>query len=294
VSRSKRRRQRTDYRLAFVVSKFRLGTEPDPFCLEIRLPEDGAWTLKEVTGEVENDLEEAKGETKAERLRKIDEAVAALRQALSEGGLPKTKAVDLLAGHAGRNRARVVLGERNGTDWRVETRPRPEGQRGPRTVQFVVPIPNSPDTLPPAPNGGIENLAAEYARVSKPCETSVTSTRDSATLAAQDRQSFTPPESLVFEGPGDSSTLPPISRTTPGNHSRRVSNVTVAARYAALDRSELIERLKGNGGRVWEWLLQDRPDLVDAIDAADANSAALDVALRAGLAAWEAAHGTHS
>jgi hypothetical protein len=49
ADRASRRKKRTDYRLAFVPSKFRLGVQPDPFCLELRLPIDGPWSLVDVT-----------------------------------------------------------------------------------------------------------------------------------------------------------------------------------------------------------------------------------------------------
>jgi hypothetical protein len=49
AKRATRRKKRTTYRLAFVPSKFRLGQEPEPFCLELRLPKDEPWTLVDVT-----------------------------------------------------------------------------------------------------------------------------------------------------------------------------------------------------------------------------------------------------
>ena len=38
ADRAKRRQGRTDFRLAFIPSKFRIAAQPDPFCLEISMP----------------------------------------------------------------------------------------------------------------------------------------------------------------------------------------------------------------------------------------------------------------
>jgi hypothetical protein len=48
ADRATRRRSRTDYRLAFFASKFRIGQQPEPFCIEINLfgPQ---WTITDVT-----------------------------------------------------------------------------------------------------------------------------------------------------------------------------------------------------------------------------------------------------
>src|SRR5207249_8761127 len=52
ADRAARRKNRTDYRLAFVPSKFRLRAQPEPFCLEVRLPSDEPWTLADVTDDL--------------------------------------------------------------------------------------------------------------------------------------------------------------------------------------------------------------------------------------------------
>src|SRR5207249_4177989 len=128
----------------------------------------------------------------------------------------------------------------------------------------------------------IENPAAEYVRVSNSHDTSITSEGDSATLAAHDWQSLSPSEPSIFKGSRNSATLPPIWQTPPGNGSGKVSNTAAAERYAAVDRHALIARFTENGGEVWAWLLTDRRDLADAIDAADPDSPALEMVLRAG------------
>src|SRR5262249_1771369 len=52
AERAARRKGRTVFRLAFIPAKFRIGAEPDPFCLELKLPKDEPWTLREVTDEL--------------------------------------------------------------------------------------------------------------------------------------------------------------------------------------------------------------------------------------------------
>lgn len=52
ADRAARRKGQLDLRLAFIPSKFRIGVEPEPFCLELHLPEDQLWTLTDVTATV--------------------------------------------------------------------------------------------------------------------------------------------------------------------------------------------------------------------------------------------------
>jgi hypothetical protein len=49
AERAQRRRGAVCFRLPFIPSKFRLAMEPNPFCLELHLPPEGLWTLKDVT-----------------------------------------------------------------------------------------------------------------------------------------------------------------------------------------------------------------------------------------------------
>jgi hypothetical protein len=60
AARAARRKGRTDFRLAFIPSKYRIGPWPDPFCLEIRLPEGARWSLEDVTDKLLQSGEEAK------------------------------------------------------------------------------------------------------------------------------------------------------------------------------------------------------------------------------------------
>ncbi len=68
AARSSRRKQRSVYRLAFVPSKFRVGEEPEPFILEVDLT-DEAWTLRDVT----DDVDQAGARARAESQRQRDE-----------------------------------------------------------------------------------------------------------------------------------------------------------------------------------------------------------------------------
>src|SRR5262249_42060498 len=49
--RSARRKRREKYRLAFVCSKYRLGEEPEPFCIELDTTTD-PWSVRDVTEQV--------------------------------------------------------------------------------------------------------------------------------------------------------------------------------------------------------------------------------------------------
>jgi hypothetical protein len=74
ASRASRRRGQTAMRLAFIPSKFRLGIEPEPFCLEMDTVQT-PWTLADVTEQIERAGEELA--QLAEALR-IERAVNAL------------------------------------------------------------------------------------------------------------------------------------------------------------------------------------------------------------------------
>ena len=54
VGRSTRRKRLSQYRLAFVATKFRIGEEPDPFIVEIDLGAE-PWTVRDVTDDVDRE-----------------------------------------------------------------------------------------------------------------------------------------------------------------------------------------------------------------------------------------------
>jgi len=80
--RAKRRRRRDNYRLALVASKFRIGEEPDPIAVEIRLGD--VWTLHDVTGDLEAAHECARGEATAEGAAARERACDALATLVAE------------------------------------------------------------------------------------------------------------------------------------------------------------------------------------------------------------------
>ena len=84
ADRAARRKSRIDYRLAFIPSKFRLGAQPEPFCLEVRLPKEEAWTLEDVTKDLIEAGENTINEAAAEKAKKETAATAALAELVKE------------------------------------------------------------------------------------------------------------------------------------------------------------------------------------------------------------------
>jgi hypothetical protein len=78
AERANRRKRRTVYRLAFVSSKFRVGEEPDPWLVELRLPKEDPWTIADVTHDVVEQADTVREETLAEQFRKRDSAARML------------------------------------------------------------------------------------------------------------------------------------------------------------------------------------------------------------------------
>jgi hypothetical protein len=98
AARAARRKGRCDFRLAFIPSKYRLGPEPEPFCLELQLPGGGPWTLEDVTSKLRESGEAAKAEAAAAHQARLAEATQALlglviEQAASKHPLLKTEAI---------------------------------------------------------------------------------------------------------------------------------------------------------------------------------------------------------
>jgi len=142
--RAARRMNRTTYRLAFVPSKFRLGPEPEPFCLELRLPEDELWTLVDVTEELIKAGEETIAQADRAQRERLDHAATALRETVfsrSAAGNPilKTEAELFLRKELTltQDEARQIVSDRTGKAWRLEKLP---GGRGKGTPQALLPI----------------------------------------------------------------------------------------------------------------------------------------------------------
>jgi hypothetical protein len=115
ADRAKRRRRRDCYRLALVTSKFRLGEEPNPFCLEVH-HDTAPWTVENVTAEVEAQLEETKRAAADAQQIKIDLAVQALVARLPI--IKNPDAIEWLKAHGfSRDRARQIIADRMDRDW---------------------------------------------------------------------------------------------------------------------------------------------------------------------------------
>ncbi len=83
ADRAARRRRRDSYRLAFVPSKYRVGEEPEPFVLEVRLTL-APWTCEDVTSLVLDAGEETRVSAAREEVAKEEAAVSALSAKVAE------------------------------------------------------------------------------------------------------------------------------------------------------------------------------------------------------------------
>ena len=118
ASRATRRKKRDKYRLAFVPSKFRIGEEPDPFCVELDLSTE-PWSMKNVTMELiaAGDAAQMSAEKAQEEKRQL--AVQALRDVIATKVVSLGQAVKLLQAHGlARDAARRAVDGCAG--WRLE------------------------------------------------------------------------------------------------------------------------------------------------------------------------------
>jgi 5S rRNA maturation endonuclease (ribonuclease M5) len=125
ADRAARRKGKVTFRLAFVPNKFRLGVEPDPFCLELHLPANAPWTLADVTDQLIVAGESAAKATAEAKQAQQDEAVQALADLVAErhsqgNPLIKKDAEEFLREHnIGRNEARNLIEMYVGVKWHV-------------------------------------------------------------------------------------------------------------------------------------------------------------------------------
>jgi len=125
ADRAARRKRRDSYRLAFTPTKCRIGPEPDPFVLEIRLnPEP--WTCEDVTATIAAAGEDAREQVARQKSDLLDRAAAGLaaevaRRATSGSPIHKRdEAVALLVEHGlSRDGARALIAQRAGRQWRL-------------------------------------------------------------------------------------------------------------------------------------------------------------------------------
>ena len=131
LSRSRRRKRRERYRLAFFITKFRDEQEPGRFVLEVRLPDDDTWSLHDVTGDFDQDEARARRQAEAQSAPRRDEQTWALEREISrranvgEEPLTRSDAADFLMElsgplKAGRNEARRLIEERMSRNWVIE------------------------------------------------------------------------------------------------------------------------------------------------------------------------------
>ena len=157
AERAARRKGRTDFRLAFVPSKFRIGLEPEPFCLELSLPPDAPWSLQDVTDEIIETGQESIMQAKQERTEKLDQAAYALLdivkdRAAVEDPILKKEAETFLhtEEHLSTAVARNLVNEREDELWRIKPIP---GRKGhPKALLPVL------KTTPQPKSEGDENL----------------------------------------------------------------------------------------------------------------------------------------
>ena len=133
ADRAARRKSRIDYRLAFIPSKFRLGAQPDPFCLEVRLPKDETWTLEDVTGDLIEAGENSVNEAITKKVEQEEAALKALAKVVIEryqDGNPilKDQAVTYLNKEMeiSQKRSRELISAHKGKRWDI----RPIGGKG--------------------------------------------------------------------------------------------------------------------------------------------------------------------
>jgi hypothetical protein len=78
AARSSRRKLRSNFRLAFVPTKFRLGEEPGPFIMEVSTVEE-PWSLRDVTSEIDREGAMARHRREQDKAGAIRAAIEGLR-----------------------------------------------------------------------------------------------------------------------------------------------------------------------------------------------------------------------
>jgi DNA polymerase I len=143
AKRAMRRKGRTDYRLAFSASKFRVGESPEPFCLEIRFPLDSPWTVEDVTEQLMQAGETAKAAAEQEQQETLDHAAHALlvlvkKQEAEGNPLSKTEAEEFLCDdqELKRKDARHLIRAKENHLWSISSRASAGGR--PRQVLMTI------------------------------------------------------------------------------------------------------------------------------------------------------------
>src|SRR5262249_48353443 len=127
--------------------------EPDPFCLEVSLPPDALWTLRDVTEDIVTTAEAERTSAVQKKTKVIEAAITALvdlvgaRHALGEPLLKEQAMVFLGEDHKiSRNVARKLIQDENGRHWIIV--PLPEVKGHPHVLLPCVTTPPQADTPP--------------------------------------------------------------------------------------------------------------------------------------------------
>lgn len=126
ADRATRRKRRETYRLAFVPTKCRIDEEPEPRIVEINLPKEGPWSLRDVTDDVTEEAQATAEQTQREKAERREKATAALIREIDArpAAAPLLRDRDavglLLDCGLKRAEARSLLAEKEGVSWRTE------------------------------------------------------------------------------------------------------------------------------------------------------------------------------
>jgi hypothetical protein len=134
AARAARRKGRCDFRLAFTPSKYRLGLEPEPFCLGLRLLPDVSWTVDDVTEQLEQAGAKVKAQAEQTEIQQRDQAAQVLAELVAKraaAGDPvrKTEVETFLCREKGLKRqdARQFIDIKNGVLWTIVPLPHTRG-----------------------------------------------------------------------------------------------------------------------------------------------------------------------
>jgi hypothetical protein len=160
AARAARRKGRCDFRLAFIPSKYRLGPEPEPFCLELQLPGGRPWSLEDVTAKLQESGIAAKAEADAVHRTTLAQATQGLL-ALVIDRAEAQRHVHKIAAETSlqkeheikRADARDIIKENTGVLWVIASGDQGRG-KGP--VQILIPLKETSYT--PPDNGRITDV----------------------------------------------------------------------------------------------------------------------------------------
>jgi hypothetical protein len=164
-TRAARRKRRTDYRLALIPSKFRIGEEPEPWCVEIHLA-DPPWSLRDITAELVAAGDQAREHVARATAEARHEAITALARRVTEqaaAGMPLlTEAAETLLRASGMTRraARELIAEGRDRHWTLTAGAGPGHPVELRPLSHTVVGGNAPTLEPLSRNGSEAPISA--------------------------------------------------------------------------------------------------------------------------------------